>query len=131
MIDWKAIGIGSIITAVFTIVLALAFFPLFFLGPVSGGFITVYLIQERELEGIKNGALSGVIGGLIIGFLSFIGFGAISAIIGLILTEVGIVMGTISAIISVVITIMAVLICGVLGAVGGAIGESVKKNEDF
>ncbi|AXV37791.1 MAG: DUF5518 domain-containing protein [Methanobacteriaceae archaeon] len=131
MTDWKAIGIGAIITAVFTIILVLAFFPLFFLGPLAGGFITIYFIKEGELEGIKNGALAGVIGGLIIGFISFIGFGAISAIISLFLAQVGIVVGTIGLIIGVVITIIAVLICGVLGAVGGAIGESAKKNEEF
>ncbi|MDI6644021.1 MAG: DUF5518 domain-containing protein [Methanobacteriaceae archaeon] len=131
MTDWKAIGIGAIITAVFTLVLVLAFFPLFFLGPLAGGFITVYFIDEEELEGIKNGGIAGLIGGLIIGLLSLIGFGALSAIIGLILTEIGIVIGTIGIIIAVFITVLAVLICGVLGAVGGAIGESTKKSENF
>jgi len=46
MTDWKAVALGSIINAVLTIVLLLAVFPLFFLGPLLGGFLTAYLSRE-------------------------------------------------------------------------------------
>ncbi|MEN4006592.1 MAG: hypothetical protein PQ964_04480 [Methanobacteriaceae archaeon] len=47
MVDWISIGIGAVVNAALTIVLALIFFPLFFLGPIIGGFVTVYLIQDE------------------------------------------------------------------------------------
>ena len=102
MTDWKAIGIGAIINAVLTMVLTLIMFPLFFLGPVIGGFITTYLANDNlsyyggnPTDGAVEGAISGVIGGLIIGIIFILGFGAISAIIGLVFTEIGLIAGTI------------------------------------
>ena len=47
MTDWKTIGIGALVNAVFTMVLTLIFFPLFFLGPVIGGFLATYLAEEN------------------------------------------------------------------------------------
>ena len=69
MTEWTAVGIGGVVTAALTIVLALVFFPLFFLGPIIGGFLAVYLMKDEFESGIINGALAGVIGGLIIGIL--------------------------------------------------------------
>lgn len=125
MIDWKAVGIGGLITAVLTIVLALAVFPLFFLGPIAGGFVTVYLINAETKDGVLHGTLAGIVGGLIIGILSLMGLGAIGAIVGLLLAKAGIIISTIGIIIGVFITVIAVLICGVLGAVGGVLGVAV------
>lgn len=134
MIDWKTIGIGALINAVLTMVLALIMFPLFFLGPVIGGFITTYLANDnlsyyggKATDGAVEGAISGVIGGLLIGIIFILGFGAISAIIGLIFTEIGLIAGTISLITGLFITLISVIIGGVLGAIGGVIGLSVKE----
>jgi hypothetical protein len=70
MTDWKAIGIGALINAVLTIVLTIVLFPLFFLGPVIGGFLATYMAQDNygyysgnPTEGAADGAVSGVIGG--------------------------------------------------------------------
>ncbi|MBM4241638.1 MAG: hypothetical protein FJ150_08275 [Euryarchaeota archaeon] len=132
MSDWKAVGIGAITTAVLTIVFALAVFPLFFLGPILGGFITIYLIREDEdweepKDAAVQGGVAGVIGGLIIGILFIIGFGAIGAIIGIFLETLGLAITTISIIIGIFVGIVSMLICGVLGAIGGVIGASVRE----
>jgi hypothetical protein len=133
MTDWKAITLGSIINAVLTIVLLLAVFPLFFLGPIVGGILTSYLSREypvfTEKDGAVAGALSGIIGGIIIGLLFIFGFGALSAIIGLIFSQVGVVAGTITIIVGVFITVLSVFIGAVLGAIGGVIGILLRPEE--
>ncbi|BDZ67425.1 hypothetical protein [Methanobacterium ferruginis] len=49
MIDWKAVGVGSLINAVLTIVLTISVFPLFFLGPIIGGWwqLTLEVVKEK------------------------------------------------------------------------------------
>ncbi len=126
MTDWTAIGIGGLVNAVLTVVLALVFFPLFFLGPVIGGFVTVYLMRNELESGILNGGLAGVVGGLIIGILSLFGIGVIAAAIAVLASGVGIAVGALGALIVIFFTILAMLICGVLSAIGGAIGEYVQ-----
>ena len=126
MTDWTAIGIGGVVTAGLTVVLALVFFPLFFLGPIIGGFVTVYLIRDELESGILNGGIAGVIGGLIIGILSLFGIGVIAAVIAVIAAGVGIAVGAVGALIVIFFTILAMLVCGVLSAIGGAIGEYVQ-----
>ena len=136
MLNWKAIGICAIINAFLTILLVLAFFPFFFLGPLIGGFLTAYLNNGYEnydkideKDGIVGGALSGIIGGIIIGLLFLLGFGAISAIIGLIFIKIGIIAGAITLIVGLVITVLSIFLGAVLGAIGGFIGVVVKQNE--
>ena len=126
MTDWTAIGIGGLVNAVLTVVLALVVFPLFFLGPIIGGFVTVYLIRDELESGILNGGIAGVIGGLIIGILSLFGIGVIAAVIAVIAAGVGIAVGAVGALIVIFFTILAMLVCGVLSAIGGAIGEYVQ-----
>ncbi|HEX3012872.1 MAG TPA: DUF5518 domain-containing protein [Methanobacterium sp.] len=126
MTDWSAVGIGGVVTAALTIVFALVFFPLFFLGPIIGGFVTVYLMKDEFESGIINGGLAGVIGGLIIGILSLLGIGVIAAVITVLAAQIGIAVGALGALVVIFFTIFAVLICGVLSAIGGAIGEYVQ-----
>lgn len=126
MTDWTAVGIGGLVTAGLTIVLALVFFPLFFLGPIIGGFVTVYLIRDELESGILNGGLAGVIGGLLIGILSLFGIGVIAAVIGALAAGVGVAVGALGALIVIFFTIVAMLVCGILSAIGGAIGEYVQ-----
>lgn len=136
MTDWKAVGLGGVVNAVLTIVLSIAIFPLFFLGPLLGGLLTAYISRGYdgypimdERDGAIEGALSGVIGGIIIGLLFILGFGAISAVIGLIFTKIGLVAGTITIILGIFITILSVFIGAILGAIGGVIGIYLKQNE--
>jgi hypothetical protein len=126
MTDWSAVGIGGIVTAGLTIVLALVFFPLFFLGPIIGGFVTVYLMRDGLESGIINGGLAGVIGGLIIGILSLFGIGVLATVIAVFTAGVGIAVGVVGALIVIFFTILAMLVCGVLSAIGGAIGEYIQ-----
>jgi hypothetical protein len=123
MTDWSAVGIGGIVTAGLTVVLALVFFPLFFLGPIIGGFVTVYLVKDELESGILNGGLAGVIGGLIIGILSLFGIGVLATVIAVFTAGIGIAVGVLGALIVIFFTILAMLVCGVLSAIGGAIGE--------
>ena len=135
MTDWKAIGIGALVNAVLTMVFALILFPLFFLGPVIGGFMATYLSRENigfignPTGGAADGAVAGVIGGLVIGLIFILGFGALSAIIGLIFTQIGAVAGTITLITGLFITFVTVIIGGLFGAIGGVIGLSVREKE--
>jgi hypothetical protein len=126
--DWKTIGIGAIVNAVLTIILSWIFLPLFFLGPIAGGFITSYLskgFEDYEVMDEKDGAvvgtMSGIIGGILIGLLLILGLGDISAFTTLI-GETG------SFIISAYVIIqLSVILSLVLGLCGGILGVIVKK----
>ncbi len=124
--DWKIIGLSALINTALTIVLSLIFFPLLFLGPLSGGFLASYLSKGYEdyekmdeKDGMVVGAISGLIGGLIIGLLSILGFGDISAIIGTIAGN--------TLITGYIIIQLSIVISLVLGLLGGAIGVIVKE----
>jgi hypothetical protein len=130
--DWKIIGPSALINAVLTIVLSLIFFPLSFLGPLTGGFLASYLSKGYEdydkmdeKDGAVVGAISGLIGGLIIGILFVLGFGDISAIIGLI-SKIGAIAGS-TLIKGYVILEFTLVMSFVLGLVGGVIGVIVKE----
>jgi hypothetical protein len=131
--DWKLIGICGLINAALTVVLSLIFLPLFFLGPLTGGFLASYLSKGYEdyekmdkVDGAVVGAFSGIIGGLIIGLLSILGFGAISANVGLISSPIGEIAGSTYINIYIIFQ-LSVGISLVLGIVGGVIGVIVKK----
>jgi Family of unknown function (DUF5518) len=131
--DWKLIGISGLINAALTAVLSLIFLPLFFLGPLTGGFLASYLSKGYEdyekmdkVDGAVVGAFSGIIGGLIIGLLSLLGFGAISANVGLISSQIGEIAGSTYINIYIIFQ-LSVGISFVLGIVGGVIGVIVKK----
>jgi len=69
---------------------------------------------------------------ILLSILIFIlGFGALSAIIGLVFTQIGLVASTITLITGIFITFLAVIIGGVLGAIGGVIGLSVREKESL
>ena len=130
--DWKIIGLSSLINATLTIFLSLIFFPLFILGPFIGGFLSSYISKGYEyyakmdkIDGAVVGAVSGIIGGIIIGLLSILGFGDISAIIGSISTKIGLI--TVSTIIQEYFLFQfSVATSFVFGLVGGVIGVIVK-----
>jgi Family of unknown function (DUF5518) len=131
--NWKIIGLSALVNIVLTIILSLIFFPLFFLGPLTGGFLASYLIEGYEdydkmdeKDGAVVGAFSGLIGGIVIGLLFILGFGDISAITGLILTNIGVLTGHITLITGYIIFQFSVIISFFLGLVGGIMGVAVK-----
>ncbi|WP_429221941.1 DUF5518 domain-containing protein [Methanobacterium oryzae] len=126
MKDWIAIAVGAIINVALTIVLALVFFPLFFLGPIMGGFVAAYLVRDEYESGLIHGALAGVIGGLFIGILSLLSVWVLALLFGVLLSELGIALGAIGTVVVIFLTILAMLIFGVLSAIGGSIGEYVQ-----
>jgi hypothetical protein len=134
MAEWKIIGLSGLINAALTTLLIIIFFPLFFLGPLTGGFLASYLSHGYEdydkmdlKDGFILGAISGIIGGLIITLLLILGFGAISTIIELISPKIGILSGANTLIAAYVIFQLSVIISTILGAIGGTIGVMVKE----
>jgi len=126
--DWKNIGIGAVVNAALAIILSWILSPLFFLGPLLGGFLASYLgkgFEDYEQMDAKDGAvlgtMSGILGGLIIGLLLIMGLGDKSVLTGLI-EQTG------SFIISAYIIIqLSVIISLLLGLLGGVLGVMVKK----
>ncbi len=130
--DWKIIGLGSFVNIVLTSIFSLIFLPLFFLGPLIGGFFSSYLTEGfenyenmDEKDGAVVGAISGLIGGLIVGILYIIGVGAINNVLGIISTKFGVVAGSIIA--GFVIINISTEISFLLGMIGGVIGVVIKK----
>lgn len=78
-----------------------------------------------EKDGAVLGAVSGLIGGLIIALLLILGFGPISAIIG-IFTKIGVMMGDNTLIVGYIILQITLVMNFVLGIIGGVIGVIVK-----
>lgn len=130
--DWKIIGLGALINIILTTLLSLLYFPLFFLGPLIGGFLSSYLIEGfenydkmDEKDGAVVGAISGLIGGLIIALLYIIGFGEINTVLGLISPKLGIIASSIIA--GLVIINISATTSLVLSLIGGVIGVVIKK----
>lgn len=130
--DWKIIGLSAMINAALTIILLVIFFPLLFLGPITGGFLASYLSKGYEgyrmdkKDGAIVGAVSGLIGGLIIGLLSLLGIVDINVFIGLISTRIGAI-GNNNLIIGYIIFQLSIIMSFVLGLIGGFLGVMVKK----
>jgi hypothetical protein len=129
--DWKIIGLGALINIILTALISLIFFPLFFLGPLTGGFLSSYLTEGfenydkmDEKDGAVVGAISGLIGGIIIAILYIIGFGTLSIIIGL-SAKLGIITGSIVT--GLVIINISATTSLILGLIGGVIGVVIKK----
>jgi hypothetical protein len=130
--DWKIIGLGAMVNIILTTMLSLLFFPLFFLGPLIGGFLSSYLTEgfenydEMDLkDGAVVGAISGLIGGLLIAIFYIVGLGEINTVLGSISPKLGIITGSI--IVGVVIINISATTSLLLGLIGGAIGVFVKK----
>ena len=130
--DWKIIGLSALINAFITIVLSLLFFPIFFLGPLIGGFLASYLSKGYEdydkmdeKDGAVLGAISGLVGGVIISLLFILGIGDISAIIGLISTKIAFT-GYFALITGYIIFQVSVFISFIFGLIGGVVGVIVK-----
>jgi hypothetical protein len=132
--DWKIVGVSALINAALTIILSLIFFPLLFLGPITGGFLASYFSERYEdydkmdkKDGAIVGAVSGLIGGLIIGLLFLLGIGDINVVIGLISTRIG-ALGNNNLILGYIIFQFSLVMSFVLGLIGGFLGVMVKNN---
>jgi hypothetical protein len=133
MADWKIIGLSGLFNAVLTIILIIIFFPLFFLGPLTGGFLASYFSRRYEdyskmdiKDGTIVGLISGVIGGFIITLLLIMGFEAIKIIVDSISLQIGIIPSANTLIAAYIIFELSLIISTILGAIGGALGIMVK-----
>ncbi len=129
--DLKIIGLGALINIILTTLLSLFYFPLFFLGPLIGGFLSSYLTEGfenydkmDEKDGAVVGAISGLIGGIVIALLYIIGFGALNTVLGL-SAKLGIIGASIIA--SLIIINISTTVTLLLGLVGGVLGVVIKK----
>ncbi len=127
--DWKIIGIASLVNAALTIMLSYIFFPLLFLGPIMGGLLASYPSKGFEdydkmdlKDGAVVGAISGLIGGFIIAILFFIGLGDIGPLNGLIS-----IFGSNIIIKGYILVELTLIISFILGLIGGVIGVNLKK----
>jgi len=124
--NWKLVGAGAIVNVMLTVLLTMIYIPLSFIGPVTGGFIVSYFSKGYEdyycmdwKDGAVLGAISGLIGGLILTLL-FIWLGTFNLILeGFI--------GTNATIISYSILQVTTLTSFILGLIGGIGGVLVKK----
>ncbi|MBU4534935.1 MAG: DUF5518 domain-containing protein [Euryarchaeota archaeon] len=129
MSDIKAILAGGLFTSALTLALGLSIFPLFFLGPLAGGYITIYLTKKYEMDGAKDGALSGLFGGVVISLISFAGIGILSTLIGLISTNLGDIASLIGILAGILFTAIILIMFTVLGALGGVLAENMREKE--
>ncbi len=130
--DWKIIGLGALINTVLTVTLSYIFFPLIFIGPIIGGFLSSYPSKGFEdydkidkKDGAVVGAISGLIGGLIISLLFILGFGNLGTIIGSVSSNMELITG--SVIRGLIILNVTVDLSLILGLIGGVIGVVIKK----
>ncbi len=129
--DLKIIGLGALINIILTTLLSLFYFPLFFLGPLIGGFLSSYFTEGfenydkmDEKDGAVVGAISGLIGGIVIALLYIIGFGALNTVLGL-SAKLGIIGASIIA--SLIIINISTTVSLLLGLVGGVLTVVFKK----
>jgi len=133
--DWKIIGISALANAALTVVLSFIYLPLLLLGPLIGGFLSSYFSKGFEdyakmdkVDGAVVGAISGIIGGVLISLISVLGFGAISQIMELIYSQIaGIPGGLVLS--GYIIFQIAVIFSLVLGLIGGVVGVVAKGNK--
>lgn len=133
MANWKIIGLSGVLNAALTIIIMIIFFPLSFLGPIIGGFLSSYLSHGYEdynkmdlKDGFIVGAISGIIGGLIITILLILDFGAINIIIGIISPKIGFLNSANTLVVAYIIFEFSIIISTILGAIGGTIGIILK-----
>lgn len=123
--NWKLVGIGSLVNVILTIFLTMIYLPLSLIGPFIGGFIVSYFSKGYEdyygmdwKDGAVVGAISGLIGGLILTLL-FIGLGTFNmSLEGFI--------GNNATLMAYAILQVTTLISFILGLVGGVAGVVFK-----
>ncbi|RJS48710.1 MAG: hypothetical protein CIT03_06980 [Methanobacterium sp.] len=127
MSDIKAILAGGLFAAALTLALGISMFPLFFIGPLAGGYLSIYLTKKYEMDGVKDGALSGLFGGVVISLISFAGIGILSTLIGLFSANLGDIASLIGILAGILFTAIILIIFVVLGALGGVLAENMRE----
>ena len=127
MVDWSATILGSIVTAVLTIVLGLLCAPLFFIGPLIGGFVTILMIRDEDKGHLMHGALSGLFGGLIViligGLFSKLLLSIIEALLTTLSYTAATLTGLLGTLIIIFISIIGLIISILMGLIGGLAGK--------
>jgi hypothetical protein len=133
MAEWKIIGLSGLLNAAITILLIILYYPLFFLGPLIGGFLASYRSAKYEdytemdvKDGAIVGVISGIIGGLIITLILITEFEAVTSLINLITLNVDLIPGDSVAIAAYIILQLSMIISITLGAIGGVMGIHAK-----
>jgi hypothetical protein len=132
MADWKIIGLSGLLSAALAVILLIVYFPLFFIGPLIGGFMAVYYSRGYEdyyemdrKDGAVIGVLSGIIGGLITGLFFLLIPGILTTFVGVLNTHLGAFWnGLLAGYLIIQLTVVSGMI---LGSVGGIIGFNLKK----
>lgn len=122
----KLLGLAAFVNAILTVIITVIYLPLFFIGPIIGGFLVSYLSKGYEdysgldwKDGAVVGAISGLVGGLILSLL-FILLGTWNATLESFTGDNLILMYY-------VILQVTVIISFILGLVGGVLGVTIKK----
>jgi hypothetical protein len=125
MINWKAIGLGFIVTLVVALIGLYVPFLSLPIAPLIGGIVAGYLVGGSYRNGIINGGLSAGIGGFIYALATVLLLGgtisASAATMGINVTS-----ETLTAI-AVVGAILAFILYFILGLIGGIIGVFLKE----
>ena len=119
--EWRIIGLSGLVNAVLTVFFVAVFYPLFFLGPLIGGFLASYPSHGYEYydkldlkDGAVLGAISGIIGGIIVTLILILGFGAISTFINLSSLKIGLISGANTIVAAYIIFELSIIISIIL-----------------
>jgi len=125
LVNWKAVGIGFIVTLVIALIGLFVPYLSFPLSPIIGGIVVGYIVGGTYKEGIINGGLAAGITGFIFTLVAVTLLGgtisAITASAGVSLSS-----GTL-ALIAVLGAVFAFILYFILGLIGGVIGVAIKE----
>ena len=123
--NWKLVLSGALVNAILTVFLTMIYLPLSLMGPIIGGFLVAYFSEGYEdycrmdwKDGAVLGAISGLMGGLILTFL-FLWLGTLNISIERFT-------GANPSLMAYAILQVTTLISFILGLVGGVLGVAVK-----
>ena len=109
--NWKAIGIGVVVSLVLIFVLKSA--SLGWLGLIIGAMVTVKIAKISGLgRCAKLGAVTGAVTGILSGVLVGVGFSTLS--------NIPLIGGLLSGVLTIVAIIVAAVVSLIFGAIGGA-----------
>lgn len=125
--NWKLIGIAAALNVIISLFLTVVYLPLTIIGPIIGGFIASYFssgYEDYEIMDFKDGAVvgavSGLIGGLILTLL-FISFGSLNPVLEVFTGSNTLILGY--------ATLQFTTISSfILGLIGGVLGVIVKSD---
>ncbi|HEX7467003.1 MAG TPA: DUF5518 domain-containing protein [Methanobacterium sp.] len=125
MFDWKAIGMGFVVTLVLAIIgLFVPFLGL--LAPIIGGIVVGYMIGGgKYVDAIVDGGLSAGIAGFIFTLITVLLLGAAISTAAITAGYTGST-GALTAVAAIIGAIVAFIIFLILGLIGGIVGVAIK-----